>query len=196
MEHAKRSAATAKTRTPSQVLNDLQRGNTRFWMGVAQRPETSAFQRRALIATQHPSIAILSCSDSRVPIEIVFDQGLGDIFVIRVAGNCLDHTTMGSIQYAAVHLGVKVVMVMGHEGCGAVKAAQSPMETLDEHPEELGTLLKSIKRGLDETRLAHVSDSKAKDREAVVSNVKVQVEALLMNEVIQEKVKSQELIVW
>lgn len=90
-------------------------------MGAATRPEVSAFERRALINLQYPSVAILGCSDSRVPIEIVFDHGLGDIFVIRVAGNCLDTTTGASLQYAVKHLRVKVVVVMGHEGCGALK---------------------------------------------------------------------------
>lgn len=69
------------------MLEDLQRGNARFWMGRAKGKHASAFERRALIMKQYPSCAILGCSDSRVPIEIVFDQGLGDMFVIRVAGN-------------------------------------------------------------------------------------------------------------
>ena len=102
MAHSNLNAAKHRARTPTVVLDDLQRGNTRFWMGVATRPEVSAFERRALIMQQHPSVAILGCSDSRVPIEIVFDQGLGDMFVIRVAGNCLDKTTVGSLEYAAV----------------------------------------------------------------------------------------------
>merc|ERR1712048_1236715 len=106
-----------------EVMADLQKGNARFWMGHATRPEKSAFERRALITKQFPSVAVLGCSDSRVPVEIIFDQGLGDMFVIRVAGNCLDITTLASLQYAVHHLKVKVLMVMGHEGCGAVKAS-------------------------------------------------------------------------
>jgi carbonic anhydrase len=96
-------------------------------MGSATRPEVSAFERRALISLQYPSVAILGCSDSRVPIEIVFDHGLGDIFVIRVAGNCLDTTTTASLQYAINHLRVKVIVVMGHEGCGALKVPWSSL---------------------------------------------------------------------
>merc|ERR1712070_91872 len=103
---------------PSEVLAQLQRGNARFWMGKATRPEKSAFERRAMIMAQFPTVAILGCSDSRVPIEIVFDQGLGDVFVIRVAGNCLDTATGASLEYAVCHLKVKVLIVMGHEGCG------------------------------------------------------------------------------
>merc|ERR1712127_301907 len=96
---------------------------------------------------QFPSTAILSCSDSRVPIEIVFDQGLGDLFVIRVAGNCLDTASTASLQYAVHHLKVKLLIVMGHEGCGAVKAAQLPLPAIEKEPEELGNLLKGMRRG-------------------------------------------------
>jgi carbonic anhydrase len=195
MSHSEQSAQQAKARTPEQVLGALQKGNTRFWMGVAKRPELSAFERRALIVRQHPSVAILGCSDSRVPIEIVFDQGLGDIFVIRVAGNCLDQTTMGSLEYATVHLGVKVLMVMGHEGCGAVKASRLPIEAIDKESELLGALLKSIKGGLDESRLSQIMDQRACDREAVVSNVKVQVRTLCDNRCVQQAVKNKQLLV-
>merc|ERR1719343_428784 len=104
----------------------------------------SAFERRALISKQFPSVAVLGCSDSRVPVEIVFDQGLGDMFVIRVAGNCLDTATTASLQYAVHHLKVKVLIVMGHELCGAVKASQLPMDAIDKEPETLGRLLKSM----------------------------------------------------
>ena len=194
-EYSSSRAVQARAQTPATVLDSLQRGNTRFWMGVASRPEVSAFERRALIMKQHPSVAILGCSDSRVPIEIVFDQGLGDIFVIRVAGNCLDKTTVGSLEYAAVYLGVKVLMVMGHEGCGAVRAAQLPMADIEKEPESLSSLLKSLKAGLDEGRLSQVHDTRACDREAVTSNVHIQVEALMMNEVVRSRVDKQELIV-
>merc|ERR1712226_1692090 len=110
------------------------RGNVRFWTGQATRPEKSAFERRALISKQFPSVAVLGCSDSRVPVEIVFDQGLGDMFVVRVAGNCLDTSTSASLDYAVHHLKVKVVVVLGHEGCGAEKAAGLPLEKIEQEP--------------------------------------------------------------
>merc|ERR1712241_464928 len=144
-------------------MGDLQRGNARFWTGQATRPERSAFERRALISKQFPSTAILGCSDSRVPVEIVFDQGLGDMFVSRVAGNCLDTTTAASLQYAVHHLKVKVLIVMGHEGCGAIKAAQLPMDAIDKEPESLGTLLKDLRRGLEAADIGAVQDVKAAD---------------------------------
>merc|ERR1719487_2201709 len=143
MKHSQAAAKKAQARTPKQVLSQLQKGNARFWMGVSRRPEASAFERRALIMQQFPSVAILGCSDSRVPIEIVFDQGLGDIFVIRVAGNCLDTVTTGSLEYAVHHLKVKCLIVMGHEGCGAIKVLQSP-QLSPLHNCHLSTIVTSI----------------------------------------------------
>mmetsp|Transcript_133457 Transcript_133457/g.345488 ORF Transcript_133457/g.345488 Transcript_133457/m.345488 type:complete len:326 (-) Transcript_133457:255-1232(-) len=182
-------------KTPVEVLAELQRGNTRFWMNRATRPERSAFERRGLISKQFPSVAVLGCSDSRVPIEIVFDQGLGDIFVIRVAGNCLDTSTMASLQYAVHHLKVKVAVVMGHEACGAVKAAQLPSEKLEQEPSELEQALKGIKAGLNIQALQHIQDTRAHDREAVTTNVKRQVERLARDKGIMSKVRQQELMV-
>ena len=195
MEHNTESVTRAKGRTPKSVMHALQRGNTRFWMGVAKRPEVSAFQRRGLIAQQHPSVAILGCADSRVPIEIIFDQGLGDIFTIRVAGNYLDTSTEGSLEYAVCHLNVKVLIIMGHEGCGAVDAARSSEKDLEAQPKCLCDLLKSIKSGLDDARLKNIYDEKAGDREAVVSNVKHQVAKLMENKAVKESVEKGELIV-
>eukprot|EP00929_Paragymnodinium_shiwhaense_P087815 TRINITY_DN4795_c0_g1_i4.p1 TRINITY_DN4795_c0_g1~~TRINITY_DN4795_c0_g1_i4.p1 ORF type:complete len:328 (+),score=47.79 TRINITY_DN4795_c0_g1_i4:83-985(+) len=152
-------------KTPQQVLADLQKGNMRFWTGAATRPERSAFERRALISKQFPSVAVLGCADSRVPTEIVFDVGLGDMFVIRVAGNCLDTASLASLQYAIHHLKVKVVIVMGHEGCGAVKAAGLPQSDICKEPQALGRLLNNLKGGLDHKRLEHIHDARAYDRE-------------------------------
>jgi len=177
-QHAEEAKSIRANQTPEEVLHDLQKGNARFWTGNASRPEATAFERRALLKTQFPSVAVLGCSDSRVPVEIIFDQGLGDMFVIRVAGNCLDTSTMASLQYAILHLHVKVAVVMGHEGCGAVKAAQLPSEKIEAEPAELAKVLGGMKAHLDEDRLKWAQDLRAHDREAVVTNVKHQVEAL------------------
>mmetsp|Transcript_21314 Transcript_21314/g.56423 ORF Transcript_21314/g.56423 Transcript_21314/m.56423 type:complete len:350 (-) Transcript_21314:284-1333(-) len=199
MEEARRVAdlgqEQAVARTPQQVLAELQRGNARFWMGGATRPEKSAFERRALISKQFPLTAILGCSDSRVPTEIVFDQGLGDMFVVRVAGNCLEDATAASLQFAVKHLKVKVLVVMGHEGCGAVKAAGLPAEVLQNEPPALCKCLNKIKMGLDFKRLECIHDPRAHDREAVVTNVKRQVEALTEDESIMGAVRSGELLI-
>lgn len=180
---------------PQEVLGRLQRGNARFWTGHAVRPEKSAFERRALIMAQFPTTAVLGCSDSRVPVEVIFDQGLGDMFVVRVAGNVLETATKASLQYAVHHLKVKVLLVMGHEGCGAVKAAGLPLEMIDQEPEELAQALKLMKAGLNENRLKNVHDARAHDREAVVTNVRRQVEGLCKDAAIMAKVEAQELIV-
>jgi len=195
MQYADERQKTNLARTPRQVLEELQKGNARFWGGYAVRPEKSAFERRALIAKQFPSVAVLSCSDSRVPVEIVFDQGLGDMFVVRNAGNCLGTSALASLQFAVDHLKVKVIIVMGHEGCGAVKAAQASAEALEQHPEELSTLLKYLRLGLQPDQLSCVSDARARDREAGVSNVQFQVAQLARDKSVMAAVRNKELMV-
>jgi carbonic anhydrase len=181
--------------TPHEVLASLQRGNARFWTGNAARPETSAFERRALIMQQFPLTAVLGCSDSRVPVEVVFDQPLGNVFVVRVAGNCLDTATKASLQYAVNHLKVKVLMVMGHEFCGAVKAAQLPIEQISKEPEALSNALKMLKAGLEQSRLENIHDSRAYDREAVITNIRRQVEGLCQDPAVMKKVADKELLI-
>lgn len=112
--------------TADQAMKNLMEGNARFASGNAIHPDQSIADRRAeLVTSQHPFAVIVTCSDSRVPPEIVFDQGLGDIFVIRTAGEVMDNVTLGSIEYAVDHLNVPLVLVLGHDGCGAVEAAVS-----------------------------------------------------------------------
>jgi carbonic anhydrase len=107
----------------------LLEGNKRYVDAKLSHPNQTA-QRRSEVATgQHPFAAIVSCSDSRVPPEIIFDQGLGDLFVIRLAGNIVDDAALGSLEYAVEHLGVEYIMVLGHERCGAVDAAVKGGET-------------------------------------------------------------------
>lgn len=106
-------------------LRTLMQGNARFAAGTPQNPHRDSAHRQEITADQHPIAAVLSCSDSRVPPELVFDQGLGDLFVVRTAGEVLDAVALGSIEYAVEHLHVPLLIVMGHTGCGAVKAALS-----------------------------------------------------------------------
>eukprot|EP00941_MAST-03F_sp_MAST-3F-sp1_P003740 g3740.t1 len=194
--HNEKVLSVGKTRSPKEVLASLQRGNTRFWMGAATaHKQGSAFKRRALIMAQHPSVAILGCADSRVPIEIIFDQGMGDIFTIRVAGNLLDMSTLASLEYAACHLKVKVLMVLGHEGCGAVKSARLAKKQIEKEPKDLSGLLLSIKDGLEEERLSQIYDETAQDREAVVTNVVKQVEKLKKVPSIAKMIEQKEILV-
>ena len=108
--------------TPDAVLKELQAGNARFVGGKPNHPDESKARRAELAKGQHPKAAVLGCADSRVPPELVFDEGLGDLFVVRVAGNVADPVDVGSIEYAVEHLGVGLVVVLGHHSCGAVKA--------------------------------------------------------------------------
>jgi carbonic anhydrase len=109
--------------TAGEALERLKKGNERFRKGRPEGPGRDDSRRRELIEGQSPFAAILGCSDSRVPPSAVFDTGLGDLFVIRVAGNVANTSSIASIEYAVAHLGTKLIVVMGHQSCGAVTAA-------------------------------------------------------------------------
>jgi len=109
--------------TPDSVLAELKAGNARHVQHRYLHPHETAARQRELVAEQHPHAEILSCADSRVPPEIIFDQGLGDLFVVRVAGNVATDTEIGSLEYGAAHLHILFLVVLGHENCGAVTAA-------------------------------------------------------------------------
>ena len=117
-------AQDSPTVSADQIWNDLAAGNHRFVAGKTA-PHDLLAQRKALTKTQHPKVAVLSCSDSRVPPELVFDTGLGELFVVRSAGEDDDALSIGSLEYAVEHLGSSVIVVMGHQSCGAVTAACS-----------------------------------------------------------------------
>jgi len=109
--------------SPDEALQKLMDGNKNYAASkLTNASRSDAASRKALANSQKPYAIILSCSDSRVPPEIIFDKGLGEIFVVRVAGNVPDPVVLGSIEYAAEHLGTSLIMVLGHERCGAVKA--------------------------------------------------------------------------
>jgi carbonic anhydrase len=108
--------------TPDDALECLRKGNARYVGGYARHPRQGPERRAEVCASQTPIAVVLGCADSRVPPEVIFDQGLGDLFVLRVAGNVIDDMVLGSIEYAAVHLDTSLVMVLGHAQCGAVTA--------------------------------------------------------------------------
>lgn len=107
------------------ALEKLVQGNKRFVELKQKHPDENKKRRAEMVKGQHPFVVILSCSDSRVPPELIFDQGLGDIFEIRNAGNVLDEHVIGSIEYAVMHCGVKLIVIMGHQDCGAIAATLS-----------------------------------------------------------------------
>ena len=113
----------AAATSPEAALGALIDGNARFCNGHSLRPHQDDSRRKSLISGEEPLATILSCSDFHVASELIFDQGLGDLFVIRVAGNSLDDEVLGSIEYAVAHLGTQLIVVMGHQQCGALTAA-------------------------------------------------------------------------
>ena len=128
-----------------QAMVRLLAGNARFVSGKLNHPHTAADWRKRLVGGQTPFVTIIGCADSRVPPELLFDQGFGDLFVIRVAGNVIDTDVAGSVEYGVDHLATKLVVVMGHEGCGAVTAALQKTEDLEKEPNEIRSLVSKIK---------------------------------------------------
>lgn len=161
------SSTVSVIKTGDDALNILVEGNARF---VKERPtdkNLGSVKRRDLLRGQNPFAIILSCSDSRVPPEIIFDQGLGDLFVIRVAGNINDTMTLGSIEFAAKHLQAPLLVVMGHSDCGAVKAT---LEGGDLTP-SIGAIASKIWPSV-EVAISRNSDEALILEDAIVENVR------------------------
>jgi carbonic anhydrase len=131
--------------TAEEALSSLKEGNKRFVSGNLRYPHTGKEWLKGLVKGQAPFATILGCSDSRVPPELLFDQGFGDLFVVRVAGNVVDVDVEGSIEYSVDHCGTQLIVVMGHQGCGAVTAALKSSEDLKNEPNEIQRLVRSIK---------------------------------------------------
>ena len=130
-------------------LAKLKTGNKRFYTGQAVHLRQDSIKMKQLVAIQKPFAIIVSCSDSRVPPEEIFDQGLGDIFSIRTAGNVISDYELGSIEYAVEHLGTTLIVVMGHEECGAVKAFLDH-EKDDNIPGHIKSIVQAIKNEPEE----------------------------------------------
>ncbi|MFN0151744.1 MAG: carbonic anhydrase [bacterium] len=168
---ASTAAAPAAHRVKSDVsaeeaLKELITGNGRFVTGTPSHVNQDSARRQALAGGQKPHAIILSCSDSRVPPEILFDRGLGDVFVVRVAGNVLSDVATASIEYAVEHLGAPLIVVMGHESCGAVKAALT-LKAEDAGSFDLTSLVASIQQNLAMPRAdAHDDDAHADAKES------------------------------
>lgn len=131
-----------------QAWSLLLEGNQRFVAGQPIHWHQSLERRKEVVAGQHPFAIVLTCSDSRVPPEILFDQGIGDIFVVRTAGNVADDVALGSIEYAAEHLGVQLVVVLGHQKCGAVAATVQGGAA----PGHLPSIVRAIQPAVEQTR--------------------------------------------
>jgi carbonic anhydrase len=115
--------------TPALAWRRLREGNERFVSGTSSHPNQDASRRSSLVENQHPFAVIFGCSDSRLAAEIIFDLGLGDAFVVRTAGHVLDDAVLGSLEYSVSVLGVPLIVVLGHDSCGAVTATKAAVET-------------------------------------------------------------------
>lgn len=173
-------------------LKKLVEGNQRFAQGKSIHPNRSEELRSALLDGQNPYAVVISCSDSRVPVEIIFDVGLGDIFVIRTAGQVLSNETMGSLEYAVHDLGVKFVMIMGHDNCGAVKSALNAYQTNQELTPNLKALLNHIYPVFEKMK----NTGKTTLADAVLLNIQYQVEDLLnKDEYLARQVKENKIMI-
>jgi carbonic anhydrase len=136
---------------PPEAISKLKEGNGRYTSGSLQHPGQTAERRTELAKTQHPFATIISCSDSRVPPEIVFDQGLGDLFIVRVAGNVINNEGLGSVEYSVDHLGTRLILVLGHQSCGAVQAARETIAAKGKAPGHIQSLVTAIKPAVEAT---------------------------------------------
>ena len=172
---------------PAEAIAKLKEGNGRYASGKLQHPGQTTERRAELTKDQHPFAVIVSCSDSRAPPEIVFDQGLGDLFIVRVAGNVINDEGLGSIEYSVDHLGTRLILVLGHQSCGAVKAARETIAAKGKAPGHIESLVTAIKPAVEAT---------AKDdlETTVKANVKNVVQALRSSTpILKAKVDSGEI---
>ncbi len=130
--------------TPDEAFALLRDGNAAFLRGDVAAPDIGPSRRLSLAQGQSPFCAYVTCSDSRVPPELLFGRGLGELFIVRNAGNTIDTVARGSIEFAVAVLNVSLIVVMGHQACGAVKAAMSVVENNARFPGAIGTMLEPI----------------------------------------------------
>ena len=142
------TASPDRVLTPATAWKRLLDGNARFVAEQSEHPNQDIGLRHQLAGYQNPFAIFFGCGDSRVAAEIIFDQGLGDLFVVRIAGNLATDEAIGSVEYAVEHLGARLVVVMGHERCGAVKAALEGGHA----PGRIGTLVEAIEPAVDRSR--------------------------------------------
>jgi carbonic anhydrase len=157
--------------SPDEALLRLKEGNQRFINGKSTKPRQDFNRIKEVAAAQYPFATIIGCSDSRVPNEIIFDQGLGDLFIVRTAGQVSSYASWGSIEFAEEVLGTKLIVVLGHTQCGAVNAAVN----LPEVPGHIITLINAIKPAVEK---AKKSEPKNLLDAAIRENVAMQVEQL------------------
>ena len=172
--------ADAPKVSPADALARLKAGNQRFVAGKLQHPHQDSKRRAELAKGQRPFAIVLGCADSRTSPEVLFDQGLGDLFVVRVAGNVLDDHALASIEYAVEHLGAQLIVVLGHQRCGAVQAAKETIDSNAEAPAHINSLVTAIQPAVEATRGADVEAT-------VKANIDNVVEGLRSSEPVLKK---------
>ena len=173
-----------KSLTPDTALAKLLAGNQRFASQKVRQPNQGVFRLQEVAQGQHPFAAILGCADSRVPVEILFDRGLGDLFTVRVAGNVATPEEIGSLEYAAL-LGTQIILVLGHERCGAVTAALANQPV----PGQIGRILEQIEPAIISTK----NQSGDPLKNAIVANVNNQITTLKSSPVLAKLIESEQL---
>ena len=165
-------------------LSKLQDGNKRFVSGELAKKDIGESRRQELTKGQHPFATILSCSDSRVAPELIFDEGLGDIFIVRDAGNVADPVTMGSIEYGVEHLHTPLLVILGHEKCGAVTAA---LDAKGKPEGNIGAILKKIMPAVHKAKKAGKDMESTLDL-AIQENVRHTYNDVMKSKIVRELV--------
>lgn len=147
--------------TPAEAWKTLMAGNAKFVDGASSHPNQDSARRASLLSHQHPFVMIFGCSDSRLAAEIIFDLGLGDAFVVRTAGHVIDNTALGSLEYGVEYLQVPLIVVLGHDNCGAVTATKAAVDT--------GNMPAGFVRDLVERITPSVLASLRKDKDSSVN---------------------------
>ena len=169
----------------------LQEGNQRYALSKTTRPNQSDTRRAELAKGQAPFAIIFGCVDSRVPPELVFDRGLGDLFVVRTAAHTLDRAALGSIQFGVEELHIPLIVVMGHEKCGAVSAAIEAVEKNIRAPDAIDSLVQAIKPAIEKSK----GQTGDKLDNAVKANTALTVEALKANTILGGEIKQGKLMI-
>ena len=180
------------------ALKRLREGNARFVAHVQSSDTvTSQLRQHELAADQEPFAIILGCSDSRVPAEIVFDQGLGDLFVIRVAGNIVAASQVGSVEFAAERFGTRLVVVLGHSQCGAVQATLDELQRPTMHSRNLRSIVDRVRPSVEPLLATELKHSPAAlVQHAIRANIRVSVNHLRYgSEVLEQLIQDGGLLV-
>jgi carbonic anhydrase len=179
------NAASKQDLAPDQALQQLLEGNQRFVKSKRRNPNQTMVRLKEIAQEQKPFAAVLGCADSRVPVEIVFDQGFGDLFVCRVAGNVATPEEIGSLEFGCAVLGTKVIVVLGHERCGAIAATIKGTQV----PGQIGSLLDAIRPAAQQV------SNQTGDRllNTCKANVRLQVKRLKASPVIAQLIQDNKL---